>query len=185
VSSPKVKIEGMKDDLDVVAIVKAFEVFRDDIQLISDSAEKMIVELDFESSHGKNHYNFKQEEQIILSGIKISPDTKKIVFGAVFGANDKYFNTDEAELIKVTRNNLNGDPEGELVTRDLSEWIREGFSAAFHDLKINSIPALQAMVRNNPPLLDIINNPGKFLEEIDRKGSRGKAYSKLEKYGRY
>jgi hypothetical protein len=175
------KIEGMKDDLDVVAIVKAFETFRDDIQLVCDSSDQMIVELGFESSHGKSHYNFKQDEVITFSGMKINPDTKKLTFGAVFGAADKYFNNDEAELIKVTRPDENGDS----ITRDLSEWIREGFSAAFHELKINSIMALQAMIRNNPPLVEILNDPTKFIEEITTAGARGKAYTALLKFGRY
>lgn len=178
------KIEGIKDEFDITALVKAFEAFKDGIQLFCDKAEKLVVDLPFESSlDSKTHYNFQQEEVVILSGCKINPFNKKIIFTAVFGANDKAFYVEDSELIEAY--SLDEVTE-EKTTKSLKAAIDEQFTAAFpKDLKLHSIVALQAMVRNNPGLVDILNDPSAFLEEIETVGERAKAYAVLEGFGRY
>jgi hypothetical protein len=178
----KTKFDGIKDDVDVVGIVKAFEAFKDGLQLICDKADTVVCTLPFETTLGKKSYNFQQDESLQISGVKIDKDTKKIYYTCVFGATDKPFFNDEAELIKVT---LKDDVTGEEESNDFDVHIKNEFRAAFGDLKVGSVAALQAMLRNNVGLGTILNDPSAFLEEIEKTGSRSKSYSKLEKYGRY
>lgn len=178
------KIEGVNADLDVVAIVKAFEAFKDELQLACDKSDKLLVDLAFETSlDAKTHYNFQQDEVVTLSGCKINPHNRKVIFTAVYGANDKVFYIEDTELIEVYETD---DTSGSTSKKSFKVAIDEAFTKTFPgDLKMHSVVALQAMVRNNPGLVDILNDPSKFLEEIEIVGARSKAYAVLTGFGRY
>ena len=178
--NPKL-LEGIDKDIDVKAIVTAFEAFRDGIQFVSDSADRAIVDLPFESSlDAKTHYSFAQDELVTVSGVTVVKGTSKIGFTTVYGAKDKVFFVDDAELITV----YTPSDEGE-VKQDFRVLIDEQFNKAFAEAKVNSIKALQAMIRNNPPLGTVLNESATFLEEAEKKEVRESAYSRLKSYGIY
>lgn len=180
------KIEGIKDDIDVFALAKSFEAFKDAIQLLCDKANKLEVELAFESSlDNKTHYSYSPDEIVTVSGCKINPINRKIIFTTIFGASDKIFYLEDGELINVVTPN---DDTGTPSSKSFKQCVDEAFTASFtssESTKIHSVAALQAMIRNNIGLVDVLNDPGKYLEQIENAGARIKAYTSLNGFGRY
>jgi hypothetical protein len=163
-------------DLDKdIALTKAWLDFRGNLIKQFEECDSVAVELGFESSFDdKTHHSFNTDEAVFVSDIKVCPKNR-VVFVVPYGAKEKSFHYDEAELINI----VNGG-----ASEPLNGVINRVFRESFKDFSdISTITMLERKYLNMAGLSDIFNDAENYISNIELTKDRSKLYSKLHNFG--
>lgn len=173
VTAPKAM--SATEQAEIMKIVNAFTSFKERIQTIFDEAEKVEVELQFESTIDGKHYNFASDEVIFFKDLIVAETEGKLAIVCTGGVKDKAFEMNYADSVMV-HNGTKGNY--------LNHIIDDEFSKAFADVEgIKRFRFLENKLKAETGLAAILSNPEKWLKDIKASSERETLYSKIENYG--
>lgn len=161
-----------------VVFAKNWTAFKEAFVTCMNNAESATVSLGFESSYDNvTHHSFNAEESVFVSDMKITPEGK-IVFVANYGAKDKTFTYDDAEIIEVVEEGKTSNLR-EVITRVYNETM--GTVTEIEARNLNFFE--KKYLNKNTAMVEMLNSAEDYVASLSVNAERKESYGKIKNFG--